>query len=50
LIQRADKLMYEAKSEHADHIHLVRAKLANGTIVDYTDQDPPAEVVEEDQA
>jgi GGDEF domain-containing protein len=50
LIQRADKLMYEAKSERADHIHLVRAKLANGNIVDCTDQDPPAEVVEEEQA
>jgi GGDEF domain-containing protein len=49
LIQRADKLMYEAKSERADHIHLIRARLANGNIVDCTDQDPPAEV-EEDQA
>ena len=42
--------MYEAKSERADHIHLVRAKLANGTIVDCSDQDPPVEAVEEDQA
>jgi GGDEF domain-containing protein len=50
LIQRADQLMYEAKSERADHIHLVRAKLANGTIVDCSDQDPPVEAVEEDQA
>jgi len=47
LIQRADKLMYEAKSERANHIHLVRAKLENGGIVDCSDTDP---VVEEDQA
>jgi len=42
--------MYEAKSERADHIHLVQARLSNGNIVDCTDQDPPAEPVEEEQA
>ena len=30
LIQRADKLMYEAKSERANHIYLVRASCDNG--------------------
>jgi GGDEF domain-containing protein len=47
LIQRADKVMYEAKSERANHIHLVRAKLKDGVIVDCPDYDP---AVEEDQA
>src|SRR5882724_5814000 len=48
LIQRADKLMYEAKTERADHIHLLRAKLENGSIVDCPESDPQA--VEEDEA
>ena len=47
LIQRADKLMYEAKSERANHIHLVRARLLNGAVVDMLDEEPP--VVEETQ-
>jgi GGDEF domain-containing protein len=54
LIQRADKLMYEAKSERANHIYLLRAKVENGAVVDCqagdecVDVDPPP--VEEDQA
>ena len=48
LIQRADKLMYEAKSERANHIYLLRAKLENGAIVDCLDGDP--ETVEQDEA
>ena len=48
LIQRADKLMYEAKSERANHIYLLRAKLENGAIVESLDTDP--QTVEEDQA
>jgi diguanylate cyclase (GGDEF)-like protein len=40
LIQRADKLMYEAKSERANHIYLLRAKLEDGAVVDYRDTDP----------
>src|SRR5438105_4706946 len=40
LIQRADKLMYEAKSERANHIYLLRAKLENGQVVDSADGDP----------
>jgi diguanylate cyclase (GGDEF)-like protein len=48
LIQRADKLMYEAKGERANHIHLVRAKLENGIVVDMLDDESQA--VEETQA
>src|SRR5580765_1205031 len=42
LIQRADKLMYEAKSERANHIYLLRAQIKNGVLVEMTDSDPPA--------
>jgi GGDEF domain-containing protein len=38
LIQRADKLMYEAKGERANHIYLLRAKIENGQLVDVTDE------------
>jgi len=34
LIQRADKLMYEAKGERASHIYLLRAELKDGELVD----------------
>src|SRR6478752_5850349 len=47
LIQRADKLMYEAKSERANHIYLLRAKLQDGAVIDWQDTDP--QPVEEDQ-
>jgi len=47
LIQRADKLMYEAKSERANHIYLLRAKLQDGVVIDWQDTDP--QPVEEDQ-
>src|SRR3954470_14221806 len=40
LIHRADKLMYEAKGERASHIYLVRARVADGELVDVTDNDP----------
>src|SRR6266536_1627409 len=47
LIQRADKLMYEAKGERASHIYLVRARLENGVLVDITsDQSAPVEETE----
>jgi len=42
LIQRADKLMYEAKGERSNHIHLVRAQLTDGEVVDMLDEDAPA--------
>ena len=37
LIQRADELMYEAKSERANHIYLVRAKIQDGELEELTD-------------
>src|SRR5436190_7637872 len=37
LIQRADKLMYEAKGERASHIYLVRARLENGALSEIRD-------------
>jgi diguanylate cyclase (GGDEF)-like protein len=48
LIERADKLMYEAKNEHANHIYLLRTRIENGALVDVLDSDPPA--VEEPDA
>ena len=47
LIQRADKVMYEAKGERANHIHLVRAQVDGGAVVDLRDEDPSAALVEE---
>jgi diguanylate cyclase (GGDEF)-like protein len=40
LIQRADKLMYEAKGQRASHIYLLRARIVDGELVDVTDDDP----------
>jgi diguanylate cyclase (GGDEF)-like protein len=37
LIQRADKLMYEAKGERANHIYLVRSRVEEGRLVDVDD-------------
>ena len=34
LIQRADKLMYEAKGQRASHIHLLRAEIKDGKLID----------------
>jgi GGDEF domain-containing protein len=45
LIQRADKLMYEAKGERASHIYLLRVKIEDGVVVEYGDG--AAEPVEE---
>jgi GGDEF domain-containing protein len=39
LIQCADRLMYEAKGERASHIYLVKSRLANGMLVE-TSEDP----------
>jgi diguanylate cyclase (GGDEF)-like protein len=39
LIQRADKLMYEAKQERASHIYLTRARVEKGQLVEITDGD-----------
>jgi diguanylate cyclase (GGDEF)-like protein len=43
LIQRADKLMYEAKGERASHIYLLRAQIKDGTLVEMSDEEPPAQ-------
>ena len=37
LIQRADKVMYEAKGQRANHIYLVRSRVESGQLVDLTD-------------
>ena len=43
LIQRADKLMYEAKGERANHIYLLRVGIENGVLVEKADEgdEPP---------
>jgi len=47
LIQRADKLMYEAKGERASRIHLLRARLKDGALVEIPDKEPlPQEAAE----
>jgi len=43
LIQRADKLMYEAKCQRASHIYLTRVKIDNGVLVDIADGEEPAD-------
>jgi GGDEF domain-containing protein len=40
LIQRADRLMYEAKNERASHIYLLRAEIKEGRLVDGTRENP----------
>jgi diguanylate cyclase (GGDEF)-like protein len=44
LIQRADKLMYEAKGERASHIYLVRMKVVDAALVELTDEDGGADL------
>jgi len=46
LIQRADKLMYEAKGERASHIYLVRARLENGVLSEIADAESQPEETE----
>jgi diguanylate cyclase (GGDEF)-like protein len=41
LIQRADKLMYEAKGERASHIYLVKTRLVDGVLVETDDECAP---------
>ena len=43
LVQRADRLMYEAKGERASHIYLVRHKVVNGELVEGTADDQTAD-------
>jgi len=44
LVQRADKLMYEAKGERASHIFLTRARVENGELVEMTDEEAAAQL------
>jgi diguanylate cyclase (GGDEF)-like protein len=46
LIQRADKLMYEAKGERASHIYLVKTRIADGVLVETNDEGAAAEEAE----
>jgi diguanylate cyclase (GGDEF)-like protein len=39
LIQRADKLMYEAKAERASHSYLLRAEIKDGQLIDRASDD-----------
>ncbi len=49
LIERADKLMYEAKGERASHIYLMRLKVVNGGLVEVTDADQTSDTPDEHQ-
>jgi GGDEF domain-containing protein len=46
LIQRADKLMYEAKGERASHIYLVKTRIVDGTLVETNEDGTPGEEAE----
>jgi GGDEF domain-containing protein len=46
LIQRADKLMYEAKGERASHIYLLRVKIEAGVLVEYNGDDAKGPIEE----
>jgi diguanylate cyclase (GGDEF)-like protein len=37
LIERADKLMYDAKNERASHIHMMRLRVEDGDLIEITD-------------
>ena len=39
LIQRADKLMYEAKGQRASHIYLLKMRIDKGALVEVRDKD-----------
>src|SRR5580765_162456 len=43
LIQRADRLMYEAKNQRANHIYLQRAKIDNGAVAALANGEPPVQ-------
>ena len=50
LIQRADKLMYDAKGRKSEHVHCTAVRVSNGHLVDLTlahgeEEEPPADVV-----
>jgi diguanylate cyclase (GGDEF)-like protein len=41
LIQRADRLMYEAKDQRANHIYLARVKIDSGSLIEVPDGETP---------
>ena len=41
LIQRADRLMYEAKDQRANHIYLARVKIDSGSLIEIPDGETP---------
>jgi diguanylate cyclase (GGDEF)-like protein len=43
LVQRADRLMYDAKGERASHIYLTRTRVDNGELVEMTDEEAAAQ-------
>ncbi len=43
LVQRADRLMYDAKGERASHIYLTRTRVENGELVEMTDEEAAAQ-------
>jgi len=42
LLQRADKLMYEAKGERASHIYLMRLRLEDGALIEVRNDEAPS--------
>ncbi len=38
LIQKADKLMYDAKSEHSEHVHTAAVRVAEGELLEITEE------------
>src|SRR5947209_10428943 len=46
LIQRADKLMYEAKGQRASHIYLLRAEIKDGQLIDRASGDSMEQVAD----
>jgi diguanylate cyclase (GGDEF)-like protein len=50
LIQRADKLMYDAKGRKSEHVHCTAVRVSNGHLVDLAfdhveEEEPPADIV-----
>ena len=39
LLARADKLMYEAKGERADHVYRLRVRIKDGALVEIPDEE-----------
>jgi diguanylate cyclase (GGDEF)-like protein len=50
LINRADRLMYEAKGERASHIFLMRARVSSGELIDMADDEQSSKAASEPRA